>query len=94
MINTHFKSTKYGDIPKWRPTDYANQLKALLIHLTDIVKTPTILAPLLTSPYIDKYPQPAYSWGQPDSTKILVELCRLHMESEKDVNHCSMLFRT
>lgn len=28
--------------------------------LPDIIKTPTILAPLLTAPYIEKYPQPAY----------------------------------
>lgn len=28
--------------------------------LPDIIKTPTILAPLLTAPYIDKYPQPVY----------------------------------
>ncbi|KAJ3797043.1 6-phosphogluconate dehydrogenase [Lentinula aff. detonsa] len=67
----HFKSTKYGDIPKWRPDRLCKSVESAAdtpydyVILTtkalpDIIKTPTILAPLLTSPYIDKYPQPAY----------------------------------
>lgn len=34
----------------------ANTTKAV----PDLMRTPTILAPLLSSPYIDKYSQPAY----------------------------------
>ncbi|KAJ4489961.1 hypothetical protein J3R30DRAFT_3678482 [Lentinula aciculospora] len=67
----HFKSAKYGDIPGWRPDRLCKSVESAADKpydyvilttkaLPDIIKTPTILAPLLTSPYIDKYPQPAY----------------------------------
>ncbi|KAJ3918398.1 6-phosphogluconate dehydrogenase [Lentinula edodes] len=67
----HFKSSKYGDIPGWRPDRLCKSVGSAAdtpydyVILTtkalpDIIKTPTILAPLLTAPYIEKYPQPAY----------------------------------
>ncbi|KAE9390643.1 6-phosphogluconate dehydrogenase C-terminal domain-like protein [Gymnopus androsaceus JB14] len=67
----HFKSQKYGEIPGWRPDRLCDSVESAAdrpydyVILTtkaipDLVKTPTILAPLLTSPYIDKHPQPAY----------------------------------
>ncbi|KAJ3716473.1 6-phosphogluconate dehydrogenase [Lentinula raphanica] len=67
----HIKSAKYGDIPGWRPdrlcksvanaADTAYDYVILTTKaLPDIIKTQTILAPLLTSPYVEKFPQPVY----------------------------------
>ncbi|KIK68286.1 hypothetical protein GYMLUDRAFT_35666 [Collybiopsis luxurians FD-317 M1] len=67
----HFKSAKYGDIPAWRPDRLCKSVEGAAdraydyVILTtkaipDLVKTPTILKPLLTAPYVDKFPQPAY----------------------------------
>ncbi|KAF5392720.1 hypothetical protein D9757_000842 [Collybiopsis confluens] len=67
----HFKSVKYGDIPGWRPdrlcrsVENASDRAYDYVILTtkavpDLVKTPTILKPLLTAPYTDKFHQPVY----------------------------------
>ncbi|KAL1760776.1 ketopantoate reductase PanE/ApbA-domain-containing protein [Schizophyllum commune] len=67
----HFKSQKYGEITGWRPdrlTSFvaaaANQKYDYVFVTTkcipDIVKTPTLLAPLLSAPYIDEHSQPVY----------------------------------
>ncbi|KAL1745945.1 ketopantoate reductase PanE/ApbA-domain-containing protein [Schizophyllum fasciatum] len=67
----HFKSQKYGEITGWRPDRLTNSVAAAAdqaysyVFLTtkcipDVVKTPTLLAPLLSAPYADEHPQPVY----------------------------------
>lgn len=69
------KMIKYANLSKWlligRMTMSSSQPRCLSPMYTpaganptkavpDLIKTSTILAPLLSSPYIDKYSQPAY----------------------------------
>jgi len=67
----NFKSQKYGEIAGWKPDRLCKSVEVAAdrpydyVILTtkavpDLIKTPIILAPLLSSPYIDKYSQPAY----------------------------------
>ncbi|KAF8651174.1 hypothetical protein AX16_004829 [Volvariella volvacea WC 439] len=67
----HFKSQKYGEIKGWRPdrvldsvTSAADQAYSYVVLTTKAIPelntTPSILAPLLSPPYTEKYPQPTY----------------------------------
>jgi len=67
----HFKSSNRGDIDGWRPyrlvrsvDEAANQAYSYVVVATkaipDRFTTPSLLRPLLSSPYVDKYPQPTY----------------------------------
>ncbi|RDB23670.1 hypothetical protein Hypma_009452 [Hypsizygus marmoreus] len=67
----HFKSHKYGEITGWRPdhlvrsvAEAADRPYSYVFLATKAVPeritTPSLLAPLLSSPYADAYPQPAY----------------------------------
>jgi len=67
----HIKSQKYGDIPAWRPyrlcssvAQAADQSYSYVLVTTkaipELVRTHTLLSPLLSPPYSDKYPQPTY----------------------------------
>ncbi|KAL9709287.1 hypothetical protein Ac2012v2_007641 [Leucoagaricus gongylophorus] len=64
-------SKKYGEITGWMPdnlcksvADAANQSYSYVFITTkavpEITRTPAILKPLLSSPYVDLYPQPTY----------------------------------
>ncbi|KAF8888888.1 ketopantoate reductase PanE/ApbA-domain-containing protein [Infundibulicybe gibba] len=65
------KSRKYGNIDGWRPnrlvnsvSDAADRAYSHVLITTkaipDVKTTSSILAPLLSAPYIEKYPQPTY----------------------------------
>ncbi|OCH92756.1 ApbA-domain-containing protein [Obba rivulosa] len=65
------RSQKYGHLESWRPDRlFPNVQQALdrpysYVILTtkaipELTRTPTVLAPLLSPPYIDTHPQPAY----------------------------------
>ncbi|KAH7920191.1 6-phosphogluconate dehydrogenase C-terminal domain-like protein [Leucogyrophana mollusca] len=67
----HIKSVKYGDIPSFRPDrvvksviEAADRPYSYVVLTTkavpELARTPTILAPLLESPYADAHPQPTY----------------------------------
>ncbi|KZP22212.1 6-phosphogluconate dehydrogenase C-terminal domain-like protein [Athelia psychrophila] len=67
----HIKSGKYGDMPGWKPhrlcktvAEAADRAYAYVIVTTkaipDIMRTPQLLAAILTPEYIEKYEQPVY----------------------------------
>lgn len=67
----HIKSKKYGEHKGWRPdrlfpsVDRALDRPYSYVIVTakaipELVRTPTLLAPLLSSPYADQHPQPTY----------------------------------
>ncbi|KZP22215.1 6-phosphogluconate dehydrogenase C-terminal domain-like protein [Athelia psychrophila] len=67
----HIKSTKYGDIPGWKPdrlcrsiADAADRAYSYVLVTTkaipDVIRTSDLLRPLLTVPYCEKYSQPTY----------------------------------
>ncbi|THV08024.1 6-phosphogluconate dehydrogenase C-terminal domain-like protein [Dendrothele bispora CBS 962.96] len=73
-VNDHgmrFESKKYGEINGWKPdrlcrsvAEAADRSYDYVLVATkavpDIITTPEILEPLLTAPYIDRFPQPTY----------------------------------
>lgn len=67
----HFKSQKYGEITGWKPDRLVSSVAAAAdqtysyVFLTtkcipDIIKTPALVAPLLSAPYADEHRQPVY----------------------------------
>ncbi|KAL4246194.1 hypothetical protein ABKN59_009275 [Abortiporus biennis] len=67
----HYKSLKYGDIQGWRPDclcrsveEAANQSYSHVLVTTkaipEILRTPHLLAPLLTASYVEKYGLPTF----------------------------------
>ncbi|KDQ50201.1 hypothetical protein JAAARDRAFT_142356 [Jaapia argillacea MUCL 33604] len=67
----HFKSKKFGDIQGWRPdrlfksvAEAADRPYSHVVvaskAIPEVMRTPTLLSPLLSSPYIDNHPQPTY----------------------------------
>ncbi|KAH9942051.1 ketopantoate reductase PanE/ApbA C terminal-domain-containing protein [Amylocystis lapponica] len=67
----HFQSKKYGDVQGWRPDRLFPNVAAALDRpyayvvvttkaIPEIIRTPTLLAPLLSPPYSDAHPQPTY----------------------------------
>ncbi|KZP14139.1 ApbA-domain-containing protein [Athelia psychrophila] len=71
----HIKSVKYGDIPGWKPhrlcssiAEAADRAYAYVIVTTkaipDVIRTPQLLAAILTPEYIKKYEQPVYVFLQ------------------------------
>ncbi|KAJ4489959.1 ketopantoate reductase PanE/ApbA-domain-containing protein [Lentinula aciculospora] len=68
----HIKSRRYGDIPGWKPdrlcksvSDAANQKYDYVIvtskALPDIIATSTMLLPLISSSYTERFGQPTYA---------------------------------
>ncbi|KAF5347642.1 hypothetical protein D9757_013352 [Collybiopsis confluens] len=68
---TNLKSERYGDIRGWMPdrvvssvSEAADRQYSYVMLATkcipDVIKTPDILKPLLSSPYCDKFHQPTY----------------------------------
>ncbi|KIK63772.1 hypothetical protein GYMLUDRAFT_71890 [Collybiopsis luxurians FD-317 M1] len=67
----HIKSQRFGDVKGWKPdrvldsvssaadTQYSYVILATKC-IPEIIKTPQILAPLLSSPYCDQFNQPTY----------------------------------
>ncbi|TFK31810.1 ketopantoate reductase PanE/ApbA-domain-containing protein [Crucibulum laeve] len=74
IVNAHglqFRSGKYGTINGWKPdrlfksvADAADRQYSYVVLTTkaipEVATTPTILAPLLSPPYSDRYNQPTY----------------------------------
>ncbi|EMD37093.1 hypothetical protein CERSUDRAFT_114993 [Gelatoporia subvermispora B] len=67
----NIKSRKYGNHSSWKPdrlfssVQQASDRPYSYVVLTtkaipELTRTPTVLAPLLSSPYVDDHPQPAY----------------------------------
>ncbi|KAI5826585.1 6-phosphogluconate dehydrogenase C-terminal domain-like protein [Schizophyllum commune Tattone D] len=67
----HFKSLKFGEIQGWRPYRVAKSVAAAADRpyshvfvatkcVPDVIKTSKMLAPLLSSPYTERFPQPTY----------------------------------
>jgi len=67
----HIKSKKYGDIPGWKPDRLCNSVAhasdrpygyvfVTTKAIPELIRTPTLLSPLLNPPYSDTYAQPTY----------------------------------
>ncbi|KAI0922950.1 hypothetical protein AcV5_009808, partial [Taiwanofungus camphoratus] len=67
----HFKSRKYGDIQGWRPDRLFPSVSQALDRsysyvvvttkaIPELVRTPKLLAPLLSPPYLNDHSQPTY----------------------------------
>ncbi|KAF8888889.1 hypothetical protein BD779DRAFT_1800146 [Infundibulicybe gibba] len=54
------KSREYGNIDGWRPDRLVKSVSDAADPIPDVKTTSSILAPLLSTPYIEKYPQPTY----------------------------------
>ncbi|KAF7969656.1 hypothetical protein HWV62_26696 [Athelia sp. TMB] len=71
----HIKSTRYGEHIGWRPDRFCNSVASAADRsyshvllttkaLPDVIRTSSLLAPLLAPPYSDKYEQPTYVFLQ------------------------------
>ncbi|KAI0926480.1 hypothetical protein AcW1_002534 [Taiwanofungus camphoratus] len=67
----HFKSGKYGEIKEWKPARVLPSVAQALDRpysyvvvatkaIPELIRTPALLAPLLSPPYFDSHPQPVY----------------------------------
>ncbi|GBE83590.1 hypothetical protein BKA93DRAFT_839762 [Sparassis latifolia] len=82
-----FQSGKYGDIKGWKPDRLFQSVAEALDRpysyvvvttkaIPELVRTPTLLAPFLSPPYSDTYPQPTYVLMQ-NGLNVEVDLYRV-----------------